>query len=200
MKWTDNRVTELRQMCMDEKSNADMAKHFGVPVTEIHAKRSQLGITMPKVAAMKGKPLLIVEPEFEAAVQEMEAKQTSPEIRTTPELTTEQAKKLLTAIFADVEDAPDEEPIPDNYPDTDHEKVGYSEYVLTHSLQYIGKAIHRLSRLYRLMALPELPDIIKQNELRMALEPLLQVENDVKDIAEMLVAVYKETKQGEAKK
>lgn len=108
------------------------------------------------------------------------------------ELTTEQAKKLLTAIFSESGDEmPD-----DNYPDTDREKVGYSEYVLTHTLQYIGKAIHRLSRLHNLMALPELPDIIKQNELRMALEPLLQVENDVKDIAEMLTEVYKATKEG----
>ena len=108
------------------------------------------------------------------------------------ELTTEQAKKLLTAIFSESGDEmPD-----DNYPDTDREKVGYSEYVLTHSLQYIGKAIHRLNRLHNLLALPDLPDIIKQNELRMALEPLLQVANDVKDIAEMLTEVYKATKEG----
>ena len=106
------------------------------------------------------------------------------------ELTTEQAKKLLTAIFSE---SGDEMPV-DNYPDTDREKVGYSEYVLTHTLQYIGKAIHRLSRLHNLMALPDLPDIIKQNELRMALEPLLQVENDVKDITEMLTEVYRDTK------
>ena len=108
------------------------------------------------------------------------------------ELTTEQAKKLLTAIFSESGDEmPD-----DNYPDTDREKVGYSEYVLTHTLQYIGMAIHRLSRLHNLLALPDLPDIITHNELRMALEPLLQVENDVKDIAEMLTAVYKATKEG----
>ena len=44
------------------------------------------------------------------------------------------------------------------------------------------------------MALPELPDIIKHNELRMALEPLLQVENDIKDITEMLTEVYRDTK------
>lgn len=105
-------------------------------------------------------------------------------------ITPEQARKLLNAIF----DTPDGEPEDGNYPDTDHEKVGYSEYVLTHSLQYVGKAIHRLSRLDRLMALPELPDIIKHNELRMALEPLLQVENDIKDITEMLTEVYRDTK------
>jgi len=33
----------------------------------------------------------------------------------------------------------------------------------------------------------------------MALEPLLRVENDVKDIAEMLTEVYKETKKKEVK-
>ena len=105
------------------------------------------------------------------------------------ELTAEQAKRLLNAIFSETGNVQD-----DNYPETDHEKVGYSEYVLTHTLQYIGKAIHRLSRLHDLLALPELPDIIKQNELRMALEPLLQVENDVKDITEMLTEVYRDTK------
>lgn len=183
MKWTDNQVAELRQMCMEEKSNADMAVHFGVPVTEIHAKRSQLGITMPKVAAMKGKPaMLTVEPVFEAAVQEAEAGHV--------ELTPEQAKKLLAAIFENA----DEEPEDNNYPETVSDKVGYSEYVLTHTLQYIGRAINRLCRLSRLLALKELPDIITHNELRMALEPLLQVENDVKDIAEMLTEVYKATK------
>ena len=103
-------------------------------------------------------------------------------------ITPEQSKKLLQAIFA--EEDTDE----DNYPETIADKVSYSEYVLTHNLQYIGKAIHRLSRLDRLMALPELPGIIKHNELRMALEPLLQVENDIKDITEMLTDVYRDTK------
>ena len=110
------------------------------------------------------------------------------------ELTDEQAKRLLSAIFDIPEKVED-----DNYPETDREKVGYSEYVLTHSLQYIGRAIHRLSRLHNLLALPELPNIIMLNELRMALEPLLRVENDVKDIAEMLTEVYKETKKKEVK-
>lgn len=107
------------------------------------------------------------------------------------ELTTEQAKRLLNAIFSETGNMPD-----DNYPETDEEKVGYSEFVLTNSLQYMGKAMNRLSRLHHLLALKDLPDIIKRNELRMALEPLLQVENDVKDIAEMLTDVYKATKEG----
>ena len=104
--------------------------------------------------------------------------------------TDEQAKKLLKAIFDNTESELED----DNYPETVVDKVGYSEYVLTHTLQYIGKAIHRLCRLHHLLKLPELPDIITNNELRMALEPLLQVENDVKDIAEMLMEIYRETK------
>ena len=191
MKWTVNQVAELHELCTAEKSNADMAAHFGVPVTEIHAKRSQLGITIPKVAAMKGKPAMTVEPAFEKAVQEMDAQIEERQKETPHELTAVQAKRLLTAIFGESES---EKPEDDNYPETDLEKVGYSEYVLTHSLQYFGKAIHRLSRLHHLLALPELPEIIKRNELRMALEPLLQVENDVKDITEMLTEVYKATK------
>ena len=110
------------------------------------------------------------------------------------EITEEQAKKLRRPIFDVPEDVQE-----DNYPAPHREKVGYSEYVLTHSLQYIGRAIHRLSRLHNLLALPELPNISMLNELRMALEPLLRVENDVKDIAEMLTEVYKETKKKEVK-
>ena len=81
MKWSVNQVAELHQMCMDGVSNADMAEHFGVPVTEIHAKRSQLGITIPKVAAMKNPPMLVVNPEFEEAAQEMDVEALSPRRR-----------------------------------------------------------------------------------------------------------------------
>lgn len=122
-------------------------------------------------------------------------------------ITTEQAKRLLTAIFAEPEDemydGDEKELIDDNYPETTTEKVGYAEYVMTHDLQFIGTSIHRLSRLYNLLMAVEraeggkLPDIITNNELRMALKPLLMVENDIKDIAEMLTEVYKATKPGE---
>lgn len=122
-------------------------------------------------------------------------------------ITTEQAKRLLTAIFAEPEDemydGDEKELIDDNYPETTTEKVGYAEYVMTHDLQFIGTSIHRLSRLYNLLMAAEraeggkLPDIITNNELRMALKPLLMVENDIKDIAEMLTEVYKATKPGE---
>ena len=108
-------------------------------------------------------------------------------------ITSEQAKRLLKAIFA--EEDTDE----DNYPETITDKVGYAEYVLTHSLEYIGKAIDRLSRLSRLLLVAErhengLPDIITNNELRMALEPLLRVREDVNEITDYLLESYRETK------
>ena len=107
-------------------------------------------------------------------------------------ITPEQAKKLLNAIFA--EEDTDE----DNYPETIADKVSYSEYVLTHNLQYIGKAIDRLSQLSRLFLVADksggLPDIITNNELRMALEPLLRVREDINEITDYLLESYRETK------
>lgn len=113
-------------------------------------------------------------------------------------ITPEQAKRLLEAIFA--EEDTDE----DNYPETIADKVGYAEYVLTYNLSNVGKALNRLSRLSRLLLVAErhengLPDIITNNELRMALEPLLRVQSDVNEIVDWLLPIYRETKQEEAK-
>lgn len=112
-------------------------------------------------------------------------------------VTPEQEKKLKDAISADYEDYIAD----DNYPETIADKVGYAEYVLTHNLEYIGKTLNRLSRLSRLLIVAAkggentLPPIITHNELRMALEPLLRVECDIKEIAKMLMGAYRETKQ-----
>lgn len=73
MKWTPIQTEVLKELCIAGISNAAIADHFGVPVREIHAKRSALGITIPKVKAMQDRPPLTVNPEFEAAVQEAEA-------------------------------------------------------------------------------------------------------------------------------
>ena len=107
-------------------------------------------------------------------------------------ITPEQEKRLLQAIFAE------EDTNEDNYPETITDKVDYTEYVLTHSLEYIGKALHRLGRLNRLLLVADksggLPDIITNNELRMALEPLLRVREDVNEITDYLLESYRETK------
>lgn len=108
-------------------------------------------------------------------------------------ITPEQAKKLLQAIFAEEDTDTD-----DDYPKTIADKVSYAEYVLTHNLQYIGKALNRLSRLNRLLLVADknggLPDIITNNELRMALEPLMRVREDVNEITGFLLEEYRATK------
>ena len=120
-------------------------------------------------------------------------------------ITAKQAERLLQAIFAKDETDPNELTSAeltdeDNYPETIAEKVSYSEYVLTHNLSNIGKALNRLSRLNRLLLVSEkhengLPDIITNNELRMALEPLLRLRGDIVEITDILTEVYCETKQ-----
>lgn len=112
---------------------------------------------------------------------------------------TEQERKLLNAIFDTEEEGAGMEQMPENYPDTVLDKVSYSEYALISNLEYIGKAINRLSFLHSLLLGAErgggLPDIITHNELRMALEPLLRVRADINEIVDMLSSpIFRETR------
>lgn len=51
MNWTDKKVTELRELCKNEVSNKEIAKKLKCNLADVHAKRSSLGITIPKVKA-----------------------------------------------------------------------------------------------------------------------------------------------------
>ena len=53
MKWTDEQIAKLREMAYAEKSNAEIAATLHKTLSEVYAKRSQLGITIPKVNAAK---------------------------------------------------------------------------------------------------------------------------------------------------
>ena len=54
MKWSNEQVVKLKELCEKEMPNAEIAKEMELPVMEIYAKRSQLGITRAKVKAAKG--------------------------------------------------------------------------------------------------------------------------------------------------
>lgn len=119
------------------------------------------------------------------------------------ELTTEQAERLLKAIFnSDEPDEgePDMDEPDDNYPDTIAEKIGYAEYVAIHILGDLAPAIQRLTRLNRLLLIggkggeQSLPDVITHNEARMALQYLLRVERDVKEITRLVMEVHMATR------
>lgn len=51
--WTDEKVTVLRKLAEEGKSNKEIATELELPIAKIYAKRSQLGITIDKVAAAK---------------------------------------------------------------------------------------------------------------------------------------------------
>lgn len=51
MKWTSEQVEILKKLCFEGKSNGDIAKALKCHVNDVYAKRSQLGITIPKVKA-----------------------------------------------------------------------------------------------------------------------------------------------------
>jgi hypothetical protein len=55
MKWSEEKVKQLSELAFAGKSNKDIARQLGVGINDVYAKRSQLGITIPKVAAAKGK-------------------------------------------------------------------------------------------------------------------------------------------------
>lgn len=51
--WSDEKVTVLRRLAKEGKSNKEIATELELPIAKIYAKRSQLGITIDKVAAAK---------------------------------------------------------------------------------------------------------------------------------------------------
>jgi len=54
MNWSKEQLKELKELCYKNTPNAELAAHFGVPLAEIYAKRSQLGITRAKCADKTG--------------------------------------------------------------------------------------------------------------------------------------------------
>ena len=53
MKWTPQMEAKLKELCFANKSNAELAKTFNCDAKDIHAARSRLGITIPKIKAAK---------------------------------------------------------------------------------------------------------------------------------------------------
>jgi len=104
----------------------------------------------------------------------------------------EAEKRLLKAIFeTEVQKGMGE--MPDNFPDTNEDKIGYAAYAATKSLEYLSPA---LQRLYHCEAFCKLdtPNIITNNEMRMALEYLSRVKCNIDDAYNELLTVYKRTK------
>jgi hypothetical protein len=65
MKWSDEKIEQLKSLAFSGVPNAEIAKRLDIPIEEVYGKRSQLGITIPKIKAAKAGT---VNPEFEAAL------------------------------------------------------------------------------------------------------------------------------------
>ena len=57
MQWTVEQAWKLYEMCVNGKTNKQMAAHFAVVPAEIRAKRRKLGLTHKKVAEIRDKRL-----------------------------------------------------------------------------------------------------------------------------------------------
>lgn len=49
MKWSNEQVTQLRELCNAKKSNKEIAEKIGCSIKDVYGKRSQLGITIDKL-------------------------------------------------------------------------------------------------------------------------------------------------------
>jgi hypothetical protein len=62
LKWTEEQNARLKELCSEGKTNAEIADILHCTLTQVHNKRSQLGIT---IAKCKG---IAPNPEFEKAL------------------------------------------------------------------------------------------------------------------------------------
>jgi hypothetical protein len=53
MKWSEEKVQQLRDLAFAGKSNKEIAETIGVGINDVYAQRSHLGITIDKVKATK---------------------------------------------------------------------------------------------------------------------------------------------------
>jgi len=56
MIWTDQEIETLKQLCLDGLGNRDIAGRLNRGLTEVYAKRSQLGITIAKCKGVAPNP------------------------------------------------------------------------------------------------------------------------------------------------
>jgi hypothetical protein len=53
MKWSESQVKRLKELCYQGVSNKEIAADIGCALEDVYSKRSQLGITIAKCAALK---------------------------------------------------------------------------------------------------------------------------------------------------
>lgn len=72
MKLTKDQETKLTEMAFAEKSNKEIAEELKIELKDVHAARSRLGITIPKVKALMTKASARTAEEITAEISKVE--------------------------------------------------------------------------------------------------------------------------------
>ena len=94
----------------------------------------------------------------------------------------------------DAQNIIDDFEMPENYPETYAEKAHYAEYCVQKSLESISACLRRIGRVRTFVSLGSMPNIITNNETKMALKHLAFAMDDFKDAYRELKAIYDATK------
>jgi hypothetical protein len=68
VKWNEQLTAKLKELCHEGKTNAEIADIMRYKLTDVYAKRSQLGITIAKCKGVKANPV------FEKALEPVKPK------------------------------------------------------------------------------------------------------------------------------
>jgi len=99
MKWTEEQVDELKRLCKRGLGNRAIAKQLGCNLTEVYAKRSQLGIT---IAKCKG---IAPNPEFEKALEPIKSKGMTRDVKNAFNLLNDAVLFSMARDWTSMEDA-----------------------------------------------------------------------------------------------
>ena len=90
--------------------------------------------------------------------------------------------------------------MPENYPETLSDKAHYAEYCVQKSLEHISAYLLRVGRVRTFVSLGGgiTPNIITNNEAKMALKHLAFAMDDFKDAYKELRAIFDATKEAPA--
>jgi len=75
MKWNEQLTSKLRELCKEGKTNAEIADILHCKMTDVYAKRSQLGITIAKCKGISPNPV------FEKALEPVKHKNMYTHVR-----------------------------------------------------------------------------------------------------------------------
>lgn len=101
MKWTEDNIVRLKQLCYQGKSNKDIAAYLDCKVSDVYNKRSALGITIEKCKGIEPNP------EFEKALEPVKPKGMTKKVRNEFSVLENEVLLAMASDWTSIEDARD---------------------------------------------------------------------------------------------